>query len=78
MKLILLLNLTLSLDADLIGYNRQRSVADHARLNVQNNKSVQDQIIQHLIKNGLYKQLRSYLAKIKSVQKQEILQRLKN
>ena len=77
MKLILLVSL-ISINADLVGYNRQKSVADRSRLIFQDNESVQDQIILHLVKNHQYKQLRSYLEKIKSGQEQEILLRMKS
>ena len=72
MKVSLLLNLVLSTTADLIGYNRQKAVADYSKIIAQNTETTQDQIIIHLVKTGNYKQLRSYVAKIKGVHREDI------
>ena len=77
MKLIHILPLLLlSATADLIGYNRQKAVAEHSKLIAQNAETTQDQIIIHLVKSGNYKQLRMFVAKIKSVNREENFQKL--
>ena len=52
---------------DLIGYNRQRGMADKLRNAAPLPNHTQDQIIIHLAKNGEFKQLREFLATIRRI-----------
>ena len=51
---------------DLVGYNRQKAVADHSGRVFQIKSSTQDQVILHLIKNGKNKILRKFLENIRN------------